>query len=104
MPPFAIGEAELQSLARWVHSLNASAYDVQPAGDAAAGERFFYGSGQCGACHMVAGRLKSNGPDLSDVERQLTLQELEQAVDDPNARSGNHNAASCPEWAWCPEN
>src|SRR4028119_323182 len=30
MPPFALPASQLQSLARWVHSLNASAHDVKP--------------------------------------------------------------------------
>src|SRR5579862_8314090 len=52
MPPFPLTQERLQPLARFVRSLNASAYDIQPAGDIAAGERFFFGKGQCGACHM----------------------------------------------------
>src|SRR4051812_11208981 len=50
MPPFALPNEQLSSLATWVHSLNASAYDVKPGGDSSAGETFFYGRGQCGAC------------------------------------------------------
>src|SRR5579871_6581634 len=38
MPPFPLPAPELDALAGWVHSLNASAYDLQPAGDPAAGE------------------------------------------------------------------
>src|ERR1700693_3892785 len=52
MPPFPLTQERLQPLARFVRSLNASAYDFQPAGDVAAGERFFFGKGQCGSCHM----------------------------------------------------
>ncbi|MDQ2899077.1 MAG: PQQ-binding-like beta-propeller repeat protein [Acidobacteriota bacterium] len=104
MPAFPLPEEQLQPLARWVHSLNASAFDVKPAGDTAAGERFFFGEGRCGTCHMVAGRGKVNGPDLSDIGRELTLRDLEQALDAPNSRVGSHSSASCPSWAWCPQN
>ncbi len=104
MPPFALPEDRLQSLAAWVHARNASAYDLELPGDKTGGERFFFDAGQCGSCHMVAGRGKSNGPDLSDIGRQLTLAELEQALDDPSSRAGNHSSASCPGWAWCPQN
>src|SRR3954453_8942243 len=55
MPAFALPEEQLQPLAQWVRSLNASAYDLKPAGDLAAGERFFFGKGQCATCHMVRG-------------------------------------------------
>ena len=104
MPPFVVPETQLQSLAAWVHSWNASAHDLELPGSKTAGEQFFFGAGQCGSCHMVAGRGQSNGPDLSDTGRQLTLREMEQALDDPSSRAGNHSTASCPGWAWCPQN
>ena len=50
---------------------------------------------------MVAGRGKPGGPDLSDAGRQLTLQDLNQALDNPGTRAGS--TASCPSWAWCPQ-
>src|SRR3954452_3320063 len=37
MPPFALPEDQLQPLAHWVRSLNTSAYDLKPDGDAARG-------------------------------------------------------------------
>jgi PQQ-dependent dehydrogenase (methanol/ethanol family) len=104
MPPFQLPEPELKSLAKWVHSRNASVHDLELDGNKTGGEEFFFGKGQCGSCHMVAGRGKTNGPDLSDIGRQLTLAEMEQALDDPSSRSGNHSSASCPGWAWCPQN
>src|SRR5205814_6764162 len=85
MPNFALPEADLQALAQWVRSLNIAAADLQLAGDAAAGEQFFFGRGQCASCHIVAGRGKANGPDLSDIGRQLTAKELGQALDDPRS-------------------
>ncbi|HZS50264.1 MAG TPA: PQQ-binding-like beta-propeller repeat protein [Bryobacterales bacterium] len=103
MPPFRLPENELEALAAWVHSLNASVYDLRLPGDPAAGERFFFGKGQCASCHMVRGRGRTNGPDLSDIGRQLTLAELEQALDDPSARAGSRSSGSCPPWAWCPQ-
>src|SRR5271157_4960180 len=51
MPPFDLPEAQLQALAGFIRSMNATAFDAQPAGDAAAGERFFFGKGQCASCH-----------------------------------------------------
>lgn len=104
MPNFALPEDQLQALAHWVHSLNIPAADVKMPGDVAAGEEFFFGKGQCSSCHMIAGRGKVKGPDLSDVGRQLTAKELNQALDDPAAVSGMHSSSSCPSWAWCPQN
>ena len=85
MPAFPLPETELRALALFVRSLNASAYEASPAGDVNAGERFFFGKGQCASCHMVRGQGKANGPDLSSIGRQLTLPELEQALNDPDA-------------------
>src|SRR5713226_6758132 len=53
MPPFALPETELQSLARFIRSLDPPDVQATPPGDAGAGERFFFGKGQCGSCHMV---------------------------------------------------
>ena len=88
MPAFALPEEQLQALARWVRSLNVSAFDSAPDGDRAAGERFFFGKGQCGSCHMVRGRGAANGPDLSGIGRELTLGQLEQALDRPSRARG----------------
>jgi PQQ-dependent dehydrogenase (methanol/ethanol family) len=103
MPAFALPNEQISALATWVHSLNASAYDVETPGHREAGERFFFGKGQCGNCHMVAGRGGVNGPDLSGNGKQLTLRQLEQALVDPIARAANRSTESCPGWAWCPD-
>jgi PQQ-dependent dehydrogenase (methanol/ethanol family) len=103
MPAFPLPEEQLRGLAHWVHLLNASAYDAKPEGDTATGERFFFGNGRCGTCHMVHGRGKTNGPDLSDTGRQLTLKEIEQTLIDPTSQIGTRSSATCPGWAFCPQ-
>jgi PQQ-dependent dehydrogenase (methanol/ethanol family) len=103
MPPFALPANELALLARWIHSLNMSAFDVKPAGDVAAGEHFFFGKGQCANCHMVWGRGKVNGPDLSDIGRKSTVRDLELVLENPTARMGVHTTPTCPSWAFCPD-
>ena len=103
MPGFALPDDQLQSISLWVQSLNASAYDMKPAGDAAAGERFFFGTGKCGTCHMVRARGIPNGPDLSNIGRQLTLRDLEELLDNPKSLAGKRSSSSCPGWAFCPQ-
>src|SRR5262249_32312426 len=93
----------LQMMARWVRSLNVSAFDTKPPGDAAAGEKFFFAEGKCSNCHMVNGRGKVNGPDLSDIGRKSTVRELELALDNPTSQMGIHTTPTCPSWAFCPE-
>ncbi len=77
---------QASALAAYVRSFNADAFETPTPGDPAAGERFFFGTGNCGSCHMAAGRGESKGPDLSNIARQLTLPELEQSLTDPSAR------------------
>jgi len=88
---------------QYVRAFNASAAEVQPAGDVAAGKAFFFGKGRCASCHMVKGEGKANGPDLSDVGRQLTVREMEQMLDNPTAQMGARSTSTCPGWAYCPQ-
>jgi len=103
MPAFPLREDQLASLARLIRSWNASAFEVKPTGDADAGRAFFFGKGACASCHMVQSRGGFNGPDLSDVGRQLTVREMELVLDDPTAQSGSRSTATCPGWAFCPQ-
>ena len=103
MPPFALPDNQLRSLAKWVHAMNALAWEVKPEGDAVAGAEFFFGNGQCATCYMVSGRGTPNGPDLSDLGRHLTVHDLEESLDNPASRAGKRSSASCPGWAWCPQ-
>ncbi len=103
MPAFRLPLPELQSLARWVRSLNMPAFNSRPAGDATAGEQLFFGTAQCSTCHMVHGRGTVNGPDLSDIGLKSTTRELELVLDNPNSQMGIHTTATCPSWAFCPD-
>src|SRR5579883_2136043 len=79
MPPFHLPGPELDALAAFVHALNATAAESKPQGDAAAGEQYFFGAGQCSSCHMVGGRGKAIGPDLSNAGREMTLGDIRQS-------------------------
>jgi PQQ-dependent dehydrogenase (methanol/ethanol family) len=86
MPPFgSMPEADLDAVTAFVRSFNASALDVQPAGDVAAGATFFFGKGQCATCHIARGRGAAGGPDLSNVGRQMTVPELTRSLLEPDA-------------------
>jgi PQQ-dependent dehydrogenase (methanol/ethanol family) len=87
MPAFSFLPADqIQSLAHFVRSLNADAFDIKPAGDIAAGAGVFFGGGHCAECHTAQGRGGTNGPDLSSIGRQVTLSELTQALNHPGNR------------------
>ena len=89
MPSFSALPAEqIQSLAHYVHSLNAAAFDMKPPGDIAAGAAVFNGNGRCSECHTAEGRGGTNGPDLSAIGKQLSLADA-------------HSSGSAPSNAHC---
>ncbi|MGA2718558.1 MAG: c-type cytochrome, partial [Candidatus Acidiferrales bacterium] len=87
MPSFPLPPSELHAMAVFIKSLNATAFEMPPAGDVTAGEHLFFGAGNCSECHMVMGRGGTNGPDLSEIGRQLSVAELGQWLENPGARS-----------------
>jgi PQQ-dependent dehydrogenase (methanol/ethanol family) len=84
MPAFDLPQRELDAVTKFVRSLSAPAMDANVEGDPIAGERFFFGSGGCGGCHMVFGRGKAVGPDLSGAGREMTLAEIRGAIQTPS--------------------
>jgi PQQ-dependent dehydrogenase (methanol/ethanol family) len=86
MPSFKLPDAQLDALAHFVRSLNTTAFEMQPEGDRAAGERYFFGAGNCASCHMVKGRGGAKAPDLSNVAVRLSLADLDRSLTDPTAR------------------
>lgn len=86
MPAFDLPAAELNAVTALVRSLSAPASEAAVDGDRAAGERFFFGAGSCSGCHMVLGRGKAVGPDLSSIGSEMTIEEIREAVEQPSAR------------------
>jgi mono/diheme cytochrome c family protein len=94
MPGFDLPDASLDELAKLVISLNAYAADTAVPGNADAGKQFFFGKGRCGSCHMVSGQGSPIGPDLSNVARQMTVDELRESLLRPDARIGPDTLSS----------
>jgi PQQ-dependent dehydrogenase (methanol/ethanol family) len=90
MPAFDLPPNELDAIVALVHSFNWQAADSNVPSDSVAGERFFFGQGQCASCHMVAGKGKPIGPDLSNIGREKTVDELQTAIlhPKPHATAG----------------
>lgn len=84
MPAFNLAAPELQAVVNFVRSLSAPAFEGVVAGDAATGEDYFFGDGGCSNCHMVFGKGKVVGPDLSSLGRQLTVDQISDAVLSPS--------------------
>jgi PQQ-dependent dehydrogenase (methanol/ethanol family) len=105
MPSFStmLPDAQIALLARWLHSKNQSGLTVSPPEQIAAGEKFFFGEGQCASCHMVHGQGGSSGPDLSAIGLRATQDEIAKLLDDPSSQMGTKRTPSCPGWAFCPD-
>ncbi len=86
MPSFPLQPVQLDELVAYVNAMRAPAADNPALGDAAAGERFFFGQGNCAGCHAVRGRGGWIGPDLSDLGRHRSLSEMESALKNPGRR------------------
>src|SRR5438477_2742882 len=86
MPAFDLPAGQLGALAAFVRSLNSPAAEVAMPGDPLAGEQFFFAAGRCASCHMVKGRGKVVGPDLSNVASELTVDEIRDSLLLPDAR------------------
>ncbi len=68
----------------YLRSLSTPA-DVALAGDEVAGERLFFGKGECAGCHMVSGRGGRLGPNLTAVGTSRSPDELKTDLLDPSA-------------------
>ena len=55
-------------------------------GDPTHGKELFYGDGNCGTCHMVAGKGGRMGPDLTDVGGSRTREALIDSIRNPSRR------------------
>jgi PQQ-dependent dehydrogenase (methanol/ethanol family) len=88
MPGFPLPATTVDVLVHYIRSLNATAStsSVPMKGDAQAGEKVFFGSGQCAFCHTVLGRGSAVGPDLSNVARRLTSTQMTQSLTNPGGR------------------
>lgn len=99
MPAIPMPEEEASAIAAYVMTLKSPALEAAARavpGDAAAGERFFLGKGNCAACHMVHGRGGVLGPDLSAIGRDRSPSQIEQALRNPVAASDRAGQTSYP--------
>jgi PQQ-dependent dehydrogenase (methanol/ethanol family) len=85
MPAFDLPGPDLSALVAFVRLLNSPAAESLVAGSLAAGKQFFFGTGRCASCHMVGGRGVAIGPDLSNVGREMSVEEIRQALLEPAA-------------------
>lgn len=73
MPGSPLAEADVRKLVAYIHSLRATAIDLDVAGNPAKGRELFETKGNCVKCHMVNGRGGIVGPDLSNLGSERSL-------------------------------
>jgi len=85
MPGVFFSSEQVWQIVTYVRSLSQAGSGRRPGGDAARGARLFVEKG-CGACHLVRGEGGVDGPDLSVIGSQRSVEHLRQAIVDPNAK------------------
>src|SRR5688500_3467004 len=85
MPATNLPDEQIWQLAAFVRALSAPAIESKPPGDPAAGESLFWGKAECGGCHRILGRGGMLGPDLSNIGAQRPVDQLREALLDPDA-------------------
>lgn len=85
MAPSSLDDTALWQIISFLRDLNASAFESQVAGDAAAGKALFFGKGRCSECHMIRGQGGFLGPDLANIGLARSLGKLREAILDPSA-------------------
>jgi len=85
MPPANVPDEQVWNLVAFVKFLTAPAIETPYPGDAAAGEKLFWGKAQCSGCHRIRSRGGMFGPDLSNVAAVRSATLIREAILDPDA-------------------
>jgi putative heme-binding domain-containing protein len=83
MPANSFEDSETWTLVAYLRSLNATSPPLLN-GDAAQGERLFFGKEKCASCHMVKGRGGHLGPDLSRAGAARSIPYLLESIREPS--------------------
>ena len=66
----------------------------------AAGKQFFFGKGQCASCHMVSGEGATDRPRPIEVAREMTVDQLREALLQPDRGSRRLRPSDCAAARW----
>jgi len=76
---------EIWQVIAYIRSVEKKAIAV-PVGDAARGNKLFYGSAGCSVCHMVNGKGGRFGPELTNIAGARSVESLVDSVRNPSRR------------------
>ncbi|MGA8145591.1 MAG: c-type cytochrome [Candidatus Acidiferrales bacterium] len=97
MPANNLSDAETWEIIAYLRTLAPRAPE-SALGDAKAGEKIFFGDGNCSLCHMVAGKGGRLGPDLSRVGAARSPKYLAQKLRNPNVSTAAALMEPGKEW------
>lgn len=83
MPANGFDDAETWAILAYVRSL-APGKSASVSGNSSRGEKVFWGTAKCSACHMVRGRGGVLGPDLSHVGDARSMSYLIDSIREPS--------------------
>lgn len=108
MPSYAaqFTDEQIWHITAYIHGLRGTAIDTPSQGDVAAGEAVFWGSANCGSCHMIKGKGSILGPDLSNLAGTRKVQNIVDALTKANhkimADGGTHDTTLLPMTTYQP--
>jgi len=80
-----MSDEEIWQVVTYIRSVEKKV-SVAEMGDAAHGKELFYGAAACGTCHMVNGKGRRLGPDLSSAGSSRSFEALVESVRSPSKR------------------
>jgi len=83
MPANPFEDSEIWALVAFLRSVSSGA-KTPVSGDAARGERLYWGKSNCAQCHMVKGRGGRLGPDLTRVGAARSVAYLIESIREPS--------------------
>lgn len=87
MPTFGyLGPAKVQSVVKYLRTLQGIGVVQKIPGDARLGETFFYGKAECSKCHMVNGRGGFLADDLGGYSLGRSADDIRAAIVDPDRK------------------
>ncbi len=88
MPAFSsLGTSSIQSVVRYLRSLQGQMSETPLTGDPENGKVIFFGRGDCSQCHMANGHGGFMGSDLSSFASTQSPVEIRSAITEPQSES-----------------
>ncbi len=78
-----LSESHVRRVAAYVSTLGTLAEEAMP-GDPIAGELLYQTKGNCASCHILAGKGKGVGPELTTVGQRRNAEYLKQSIINPD--------------------